>query len=218
MATNHQRGYLRDNLILRAVEKCGVLDTEQIRVMFFSGIKNDRRMAQRRLQTLHAKRELQRGRLSVGHPYHYFLDARKQIWHRLGVNWAWIWLQKRYKAPWRLHCYIWEYDLKALRADALAAVRNVETGEFEFYFIEFDSAESGNEFDKVEKYNKVFEDGAYSKEWWVPLAKRFPVILVITTSGDRAKEIRRQLECENKNNLEFRLKLLQKIKEEAESV
>lgn len=48
-----------------------------------------------------------------------------------------------------------------------------------------------NTFDKVEKYNQLYQSGGYSGHWWVDLTERFPPVLVATTTVQRAGAITR---------------------------
>jgi hypothetical protein len=69
-----------------------------------------------------------------------------------------------------------------------------------------------NAFDKVEKYCQLYESGGYSGRWWVSLTKRFPPILVATTTVQRLETIKTAIKKENKAGLEFRVMLLEDIK------
>lgn len=114
----------------------------------------------------------------------------------------------------RLHSFDREVkDYKLIRPDAFCAIKNLWQDAFHFYFIEMDINRSGHDFGKkARKYNELFSSGAYMNQWWVPLSKRFPAIIVVTTG--RVKTIKEKIERENVNNLEFRIYSLDTIKEE----
>lgn len=202
--SNHQKGYSRDRSIIASVEEQGCLDTEQIRIMHFSGLKYGRRIAQKRLLSLHKRGRVNRARLSIGHPYYYYIGRQgRQVEHRLGVNWIRVWMVAKLETWERMHSFEYEVDYGILRTDGFAAVKNKMTGAFKFYFVEYDNAASGNPFDKVEKYNKLFEQ--QPAVWWKGLTDRFPAVIIVTTSPVRANIIRERVKQENKNGLEFRV-------------
>ena len=209
----HQSGYLRDKAVVEAVERCGVLDTEQIRLLFFRAIASGERVAQRRLQTLCKRRRLNRDRYALHHPFFYYTGQRKgQLEHRIGVNWVYVWLLSTLKEWEVLHSWEYETDYKILRADAFAVIKNKVTGRLRFLFIEFDVATSGNDFDKVRKYNQLYQGEGYVGEWWAKLAERFPPVLIVTTTQSRARVIRDRIERDNMAGLEFNLYTLDNIK------
>lgn len=214
--SNHQKGYSRDREIVADVEACGLLDTEQIRLMRFRGLKYGRRIAQKRLLSLHKRGRLNRSRLSIEHRFYYYIGKQgRQIEHRLGVNWVRVWLIRKLKSWETLHSFDYEQDYGVLRCDGFAAIKNSANKErpFKFYFIEFDNS-GGNPFDKVSKYNKLFEKQPAA--WWVQQTNRFPAIIVVTTSAMRAERIREQVKHENTNGLEFQVYELQQIQRECD--
>jgi len=112
-----------------------------------------------------------------------------------------------------LHSFEREVAHKTLRPDALICVRGTWTDSFSFFYGEFDIAESGHDFaEKVKRYNNFYSSGEYLKMWWVPLAKRFPVIRVVTTG--KIDSIQKKITHENVNNLEFQVFSLDQVKEE----
>lgn len=213
--SNHQKGYFRDSNILRAVQSYEMLDTEQIRLLYFLGLKYGRRIAQKRLLSLCKRGRLKRGRESMDHPYYYYIGKRcLQIEHKLGTNWVRLWIEHRLKSWESIHSFEYEQDYGILRADGLVAIKNKMTGAFRFCFVEFDNAMSGNQFDKVEKYNRLFEKQPVA--WWVKLTDRFPAIIVVTTSLARVQVIREKIKQENVNGLEFHVYELSQIRGECE--
>ena len=184
MSGNHASGSRRDRLIREAVERHGVLDTDMVQLMFFRGMSTGRRGAQHRLKILCDKGYLRRARESFDQPFYYFVGKMSgQLEHRLGVNWVYLWLLLSLKSWETLHCFDYEIDYKVLRADAFAAVKNKVNKErpFKFYYVEFDRAESGNKFDKFDKYTGLFQSERYMEyyTWWLPLADRFPAVIII---------------------------------------
>lgn len=211
---SHRVGRLRDSAILQAIDEQQVLDTEQLRLMFFRGMANGQRLAQRRLAALCAKGRLKRARESFDQPYYYYRERKSnQAAHRIGVNWARLWLTLGMRSWETLQQFDYEQDYGVLRTDGFATVRNKVTGKHRFCFIEFDNHLSGNAFDKVQKYNTLYE--RQPVVWWADFADRFPAIMVVTTG--RAKHIREKVATENTNGLEFRVYDLAQIKEECGS-
>ena len=210
---NHQKGYRRVREIVEAVDRCGVLDAVQIELLIYGGrSESNKRQAQRKLQKLHKLRRLNRGRVAVSQPYHYYTGkAPGQPEHRLATNWIYLWMLKNLKNWETLHSFDYEPDYKLLRADALASVKNKVTGKFLFYFIEADL--SHNPFDKVKKYNDLYASERYAGSWWVNLADRFPAVIVATESESRLKAIQKAVDEENVHGLEFRAYLLDHLKE-----
>lgn len=205
-----QKGSRRDREIVHAVEEYGVLNTEQVTALFFSRIQYGQRKAQERLLKLYKRERLQRWPGEV--PYCYYLKKPGQLQHKIGLNWIRIWLEKECRSWEKMHAWKYELDHGVLRADGFVAVKNPITKKFRFMFIEMDRAT--NEFDKVKKYNKLYESGKYLGDWWVKLSWRFPPILVVTTSRGRMEKIVQLVEEQNTANLEFRVRLLDDIREE----
>ena len=211
--SNHRKGYCRDNSILETLEQWKVLDTEQIRLLLFHELAQGRRIAQNRLLRLHQRRRLNRGRDSFDQPYYYYMGkAEGQVTHRLGVNWVRLWLTRNLKTWESLDRFDYEQDYGVLRADGFVATKNKFTGKMAFAFVEFDSHTSGNPFDKVSKYNKLYDKQPTT--WWANLTTRFPPIIVVTTSPVREASIRERISKENPIGLEFRVYCLDRIKKE----
>lgn len=209
--SNHKKGSLRDSAIVEAVERHRCLDAEQIELLFFQGLRYGKQMAQRRLKRLVELKRLKRGRHSFDQPYHYFIQRPGQVEHVLAVNWAYVWITQRLKKWEQWHCFQPEVDFKMLRTDALAAVKNTVKGDMRIYFVEADL--SNNFFDKVEKYNRLYASEKYAGSWWVPLVRRFPAILIFTTTEARRSAIRKEIEKHNAAGLEFRVYLLPHTRE-----
>ncbi len=211
----HRQGYLRDKRIEEAIERHGVLDTDQVWYLYFRHLKTGQMMAQRRLRRLYDDKKVKRARESCDLPYYYYTGRKSgQLEHRLGVNWVYVWLVVAGKKWDTLHSFEYEKDYGALRADAFAAVKNKWEGKMRFLFVEFDVHLSGNEFTKVKQYNRLFESQGYAGDWWVSVAERFPPVLVVTTAAVRAKVIAEKVEQENTHGLEFRVMELDRLKEE----
>lgn len=212
---NHKKGCQRDRAILYAIEKHGALDTDQISVLFFEG-KNRRRLAQRRMQKLHEQKKVKRNRASLSEPFYYYTGNKSgRMEHLISLNWFFVYSTKINIKQWeQLQWFEYEQDYKVLRSDALLGIKNNVTGKSLFSFVEMDIAESGNEFDKVRKYNTLYETESYTGAWWVNLAERFPKVVIVTTNSNRLKVIERKIEQENTNNLEFKVLLLNQIKGE----
>lgn len=149
--SNHQKGYSRDSSIISDIEECGILDTEQIRLLRFKGLKYGRRIAQKRLLSLHKRGRISRTRLSIGHPYYYYIGKQgRQVEHRLGVNWIYCWFVANLKTWQRLK---WEYevDIGGVRPDALATIYNTIERTQRTVCVEFDR-DTESSSDIREKY------------------------------------------------------------------
>ena len=206
------KGLSRDKKIVQAVEEWTVLDADQIRCMFFSGMAYGKRKTQERLLSLYRAERLQRGRQG-DKPYYYYLgDKPGMVKHQLAVNWVRLWLQTSLPSWEKIHSWSYEQDYKTLRCDSFVSIKNTMTGKFRFMFIELDRGT--NAFDKIEKYNKLYESGKYDTWWWVKLTERFPAIQVVTVSPARYRLIQGKIEAENKSGLEFKVSLLDEIREE----
>ncbi|WP_158408547.1 replication-relaxation family protein [Desulfosporosinus fructosivorans] len=146
------------------------------------------------------------GRYSISEPNFYFLDKRPQshIEHRLGVNWIVIWFEKygkRIKGD-VIYQVDFEVDYKIIKPDAFLVVQARDKSLW-FFFLEFDRAESGNDFGKkVKKYNDLFETGMKSA-WWRQHTDGFPSIYVVTT-GSKEK-IKKKISENNRHGLDFQI-------------
>lgn len=155
------------------------------------------------------------GRISVNEPNFYFLEKRPQshIEHRLGVNWIVIWFEKhgkRIKGD-TIYQVDFELDYKIIKADAFLVIQARDKSLW-FFFLEFDRAESGNDFGKkVKKYNDLFDTGMPSV-WWRKNTDGFPSIYVVTT-GPKEK-LKKRIADNNRNGLDFHVLTLDWIIEQ----
>lgn len=207
-----QKGCHRDRHILQTIEEWKVLDADQVRCIFFGHMAYGQRKAQERLLKLHRAEKLQRGRHSDGPYFYYSIDRPGMIKHQIAANWVRIWLQNTLSSWEKLHSWNYEQDYKVLRADAFAAIKNTMSGKFRFMFLELDRGT--NAFNKVELYNRLYDQDKYSSWWWVPLADRFPTVLVVTVSESRKRLIQSEIEAKNISGLEFKVVLLEDIRKE----
>lgn len=210
--SNHKFGKDRDSSILRLIESQTVLNTDQIRLLFFRDVSVQ--MACRRLQRLTQTKRLKRDRHSMSEPYFYYRDKKPgQLDHALGVSWVYTWLSINLKTWEKLHSFEREVPgYGILRPDGFAAVKNIWQSSFRFFFIEFDIAESGNRFNKHLLYNNLYSSEGYTSSWWASLARRFPPVIIVTT-GKKERIIER-IRGNNENNLEFQVYTLDQIREE----
>lgn len=214
MSPNQLRGFHRDNEICRLIERLQALDTEQVRALIFAGQKHGRRKAQERLKALHDRGRLNRWRPAPEAPYTYFAGKKHgRLEHLIALNWVYCWMARSVKSWEEIYRWDYEQDYGILQADAFAVIRNTVTGKLRFWFVELDRAESGNLFDKVKKYNELYESERYVSWWWAELAERFPVVIAVTTALPREKIIRGLVQKENKAGLEFEIYLLENLKE-----
>lgn len=212
---NHKKCSRRDKALFDLLESQVCLTTDMIHQLLFKG--NCLRIVQRRLEKLSTPpyTKINRDRRRLGEPYFYYMGSKPgQLDHALGVSQVFTWISLTLANMDRLHSFDREVkDYKSIRPDAFCAIKNLWQDAFHFYFIELDINRSGHDFGKkVKKYNELFTSGAYMNQWWVPLSKRFPAIIVVTTG--RVKTIKEKIERENVNGLEFRVYSLDQIKEE----
>lgn len=175
-------------------------------------------MAQVRLKKLYEKKSLKRDRLSLEDPFFYYLEKRPgQLEHRLAVNWVYVWFRKvKAKKGWeKLHSFDREVPYEQIvRPDGFAVIKNIPYGTLTFYFVEMDIAKSGNAFDKVKKYNALYQSEKYLGYWWGTIATGFPSIIIVTTTDRKKKTILEKIHRENESGLDFQVYTLEQIKEE----
>lgn len=206
------KGLSRDRKILQTIEEYRALDQQQVQALLFNNMQYGKRKSQERLLKLHRAGKLSRTRTG-DNPYIYYLDDKPgMLQHLIDVNWFRIWLQTILPSWDRVHSWQYEQDYKILRADGFAAIKNGMSGSFRFLFLEMDRGT--NQFDKIERYNKLYSTSKYSSAWWVRLTERFPVIQVVTLTEGRKRLIQSKLEAENICNLEFKVRLLDDLKKE----
>ncbi|MDA8212134.1 MAG: hypothetical protein M0021_09695 [Clostridia bacterium] len=211
-----QKGYSRDKAILKMIEEWGVTDAHQVRLMLFFDIQSSQRKSQERLRKLALKGSVNRWRAEEGYLLYSLGDKNAMSAHLEGINWVRVWLEKTKRSWEKVHCFLYEQNYGVLRCDAFVAVKNTVTGQFRFYFIEMDRS-PGNKFDKVTKYCQLFRQGGYEDRWWVELTDKFPTILTVTTSVPRKEKILQHIAEENTEGLNFDVRLLRDIREEAMS-
>lgn len=208
--SNHALGSQRDKRLVDLIQSRMALDTEQVRVIAFKDMPSGRRKAQERLQKLCARQRVKRLRLAPNEPYIYFIGKRHgRLEHLIAINWIYIWVEHGLKGWETLQRWEYEFDHGILQADGFAVIKNTVTDDLRFLFIEMDR--SDNEFDKVGKYNDLYESENYS--WWGQYAKRFPPVLVVTTSMARLKRIQEAIGRDNRNGLQFEVYPLDYIRE-----
>lgn len=212
MLSHHKKCSHRDSQLFRLLETQGALSTEQIQLLLFN--HNVPHTTRRRLKKLTDKGRIKRERISIDEPYYYYINKKPgQLEHVLGVSWIYTWVRLSLNESISLHNFDREVTYKTLRPDAFIGVKATWSNNFTFFFAELDIAESGHDFgDKVKRYCEYFYSGAYLNQWWVPLAKRFPIIRVVTTGN--VKKLEKRIARANTANLEFQVFSLNQVKEE----
>ena len=213
MLSNHAKCSHRDKELFRLLETHGALNTDQIKLLLFPD--NVLRIVQRRLKKLTDRKAIKRARISLDEPNYYYTDSKPgQLEHVLGVSWIYVWITSTLNSMERLHSFNREVkDYKLVRPDAFVGIKNLWKDSLTFLFVELDIDESGNDFGvKVRRYNDLYASESYIKMWWVPLSKRFPPIIVVTTG--RVKKLNEKIQKENVHNLEFKVYSLDYVKEE----
>lgn len=212
MLSNHAKCSHRDKELFRLLESQGALSTEQIHLLLFRD--NVPHTTRRRLKKLTDKGRIKRERVSIDEPYYYYsIKKPGQLEHVLGVSWIYTWVRLSLNESIYLHNFDREVTYKTLRPDAFIGVKATWPNSFTFFFAELDISESGHDFgEKVKRYCEYFASGAYLNQWWVPLAKRFPIIRVVTTGN--VKNLEKKIAKTNTANLEFQVFSLEQVKEE----
>lgn len=208
--SNHALGSRRDKIIIDLIQSRKALDTEQVRMIAFKDMRSGRRKAQERLQKLYTRQRVKRLRLEPNSPYIYY-DGKKhgRVEHLISLNWIRIWIEQNIKGWETLQRWDYEFDHGILQADGFAVIKNTVTDKLRFMFVEMDRSE--NTFNKVVKYNDLYESENYS--WWGQYADRFPPILVVTESTLRLRNIMECIGRDNRNGLQFEVYLLDFLKE-----
>jgi len=210
--SSRRRGYCRDNSVVERIHTNRCLNAEQVQVLLFPLTASGKRKCQQRLKRLTEQFRLKRWRYDLEQPYAYFRERIEQINHTVLLNWVVIWIERNLKSWEEIYSVDYNYDMKILVTDCFIAIKNIFTGQFEFIFIEMDVHHPGNDFDKVRKYNNLF--GKLPDQWWVKQTKRFPKTLLVTDSERKLKKIRKLIELENKNGLEFESYLVSNLRGE----
>ena len=152
-------------------------------------------MACRKLRNLVKQKRLKRDRYTMTEPFFYWMDKRpKRVEHTIGVNWVYTFLQLDQSS--KIHLFQSEpreYE-PIVEPDGFVVIKY--TSKFKYYFIEFHREESGNDFDKIPKYDalfkKVFDEKKEGKKsfWWInPFEEQtFSVIVVTTGTRERILE------------------------------
>lgn len=211
-----QQGCSRDDQIVRLIETCGALDTDQITLLMFRGLKAGDRIARGRLYRLSVgTHRLKRCRLSADSPYIYYPAAGRkprQLEHLLAVNWIRVWHTVRLR-DYETMRWDYEQDYGSVRCDAYCAIHNRFTRDWRFTFVELDR--SANAWDKTARYNHLYQSEGYMGWWWARLAKRFPAVLCVATDSARARVMQESARTDNAAGLEFQIRMLSDIKKEA---
>lgn len=205
----NQIGFMRDRAIIQSLVEFKALDTNQIRVLHCPG-KAGLRKAQDRLQKLYAHKALNRVPRAINQPYVYFIPPKRpqNLDHLIAVNWVYIYLHKVYEA---IESWIREYkgwDSFGVRPDALARIHGL------YYAVEVDRAESRNRFDKIEKYNSLYEDHGEEVMQLLNNPPKFLRIIIVTTDIKRRGKIEELIKVNNQHGLKFVVKTLDSIVKE----
>jgi hypothetical protein len=217
MNNNRIYGFNRDKLIVEIVEKCKCLDAEQIELLFFRNTCNPtsaKIQCQNRLRKLTDKKLLNRWRMDLDEPYKYYINEFAQKEHTVLLNWMLI--KYIIDHPYdKIYHVEYQRDYKILVPDLFLITFNQFNKEQQYKAIMFEMDKTiSNKFDKIEKYNKLFESKP-NDEYVRLTAPRFPKIIIATTEKSRLKEIDRLIQNEklNKNNLRFETELIWDVKE-----
>jgi len=200
---NVQKGCQRDKDILRDIERLGVLTSAQVAALHFPFAYGDKKAAQR-LKRLHDLKLLKRCYTSTDRSYAYYTSQKSgRLEHLIAVNWVYIHTLNGLQSWQTIYRWEDEKDYKFVRADAFFGLSNKFTGQVEYSFVEVDR--SKNTFDKIVKYNDLYESNIWESESWVQTAKKFPSILCVCEEASRCRLVERLIASENRNGLTFKV-------------
>ncbi len=203
-------GSTLSKLILLSLESLKALDTDQIWAMHYRHKKTGRRMAQMKMYSLYKQKKVKRVRFGFDQPFIYYIGKRVGQWeHVLAVNWVYIWFKNNLQPGEKIVYWKAEVNYKFIRPDGLCGIQKEGSKNITYWFIELDRAESRNTWDKIEKYNDLYE--ARGKP------PGFPCILCVTTEQKRIQLLKEKAgdPILNRHNLKFIFRLLDTIIEEA---
>ena len=211
--TKRQLGIYRDNEILERIEVHKCLNTEQIQILMFKGMTlgSRKRKCQQRLKKLTDQGKIRRWRYDLESPYAYFIERIGHMEHAVLLNWIVIWSELNLNSCEEIYSIKYEKDFGILRSDCFIAIKNTVTDSFRFLLIEMDIHHASNKFNKVKKYNKLYESDL-SDQWWSKLTDKFPKILLVTNIERKLNKIVDLVKSENKNSLEFECHLVWNIR------
>ncbi len=180
--------------------------------------------AQQRLKILSDPKKggrLKRFRPTIEEPYIYYAAAsqkKAQYEHQVAVNWVYIWFMRTLQSWEKLYRFDYAQNYGVLECDGFVTKRNTWTGEHWFYFVEVEVA-NHSPFDKVAKYNRLYEEEKYIDWWWAPLASGFPKILIVCAEHKRMLEAKRAVDQDkaqrgDEEGLEFVVRSLDELKGE----
>lgn len=200
--STRKQGYERDSLIIDTIEQYRVLTAEQIKELIFSEQSQGLRICQRRLKKLFDTGEILKKRDEINLHYYYFLDENlKQLNHIATTNQMFFDFKARLDNWEKVFSFNREIDYKFIRADGIVSKKNTVTNQYSFYYLECDLSR-GNKFDKIQLYNRLFEEVEQKKFWWSQYTDQFPEILIRTV---RPRVVERAIEKENRHGLNFKL-------------
>lgn len=213
-------GAERDKRILDAIARHKALTTEQIATLYFP-FPTGLRKAQARLSSLVGRKKLKAPvRFSI-HSTSIYYDGKQpaQLEHLVDVNWHYVWFEKQLTTGQRI--YLWERhkDFGILECDALVGIQSKLANEIWWYFIEMERETDHGEFDKIRKYNKLFEsqETTLGGHWWWRHVGRFPKVIITCLTENYRQKVLRHIHEENWSNLRFEVKLLSEIIKEAKT-
>lgn len=198
---------------MEEIERFKVLNTDQIQKLCFPNLKSGDRICRNAIQRLRDKqKKIYSNRIVFNEPAYHFIDKKyknhPQIDHILLTNWTYIYLKNNLSKSEIPFYFQHEYDYPTLRADGFIGINNLMLKKKIFYFVETDL--SHNTFDKISKYNSLYENvNEWKDDWWIALTDGFPAIIIVTY---RKKYVMDKISVENKNRLLFKVYNIDEIK------
>lgn len=218
MPNLRQVGSQRLREIKDSLETYQALTVEQVVVMHFRGLKYGGNKARERLQKLsQTYKSVQKEVLDTSGKLYYFYERRplhNSADHVINRNWGFIYLLRGRKDFQKVVDLDTEYDLDVLRADGFVGLFNTFTGDTDYWFIESDKASSKNKFEKIIKYTQYYKTGKYKLEHWHKKTKRFPGVLIVTDTSQKAIKILELIEKQNTEGIRFKVLTVEEIKEQ----
>lgn len=173
-------GSLYDKQIYKFVEQHRIITPQLCAAKFYPGRKYSLMIAQKKLRRLYKKKRFKRFASDIRGYYVYHIDPIRQWEHAEMLCWTYLWVESKLAAEEKLVHFETEKDYGFMRPDAVIGIQSGE--KIRYIFIEIDRAEWRNEFDKVPKYCRLFEEKGQPKD--------FPMILIVTNQTTRLETIK----------------------------
>jgi len=214
-----QKGYYRDKLIVETIDNFECLTTEQIYYLFFFDIKHGIVKCRERLRQLRKRNKIVTLRLDINECSYHFIDKKPYyLQHNVNRNWGFMYIMNMVKMKYQYLKFDemrLEYYMKCgIRTDGIIGFKNYVTGEYRYWILESDKADSKNKFNKIKNYNDKFGNNGegYKGEFWFKRVERFPHVLIICDNKKKKDKILNIIIDDNVKGLKFIVVTIDEIK------